>query len=42
MYLKQGEQSKITALYCRLSKEDFEAGGAHPFLHPKEILSKKP
>ena len=24
MYMKQAEQGKMTALYCRLSKEDFD------------------
>jgi DNA invertase Pin-like site-specific DNA recombinase len=40
MYIKQGEPSKITALYCRLSKEDFEAGESNSIVHQKEILTK--
>ena len=40
MYMKQGEPSKITALYCRLSKEDFEAGESNSIVHQKEILTK--
>ena len=40
MYIKQTEQSKITALYCRLSKEDFDAGESNSIVHQKEILTK--
>jgi site-specific DNA recombinase len=40
MYIKQTEQGKITALYCRLSKEDFDAGESNSIVHQKEILTK--
>lgn len=40
MDVKQAEQSKITALYCRLSREDFEAGESNSIVHQKEILTK--
>lgn len=40
MYTKQGEQSRITALYCRLSKEDFDSGESNSITHQKEILTK--
>lgn len=34
------EQGKITALYCRLSKEDFDSGESNSIVHQKEILTK--
>ena len=34
------KQGKITALYCRLSKEDFDAGESNSIVHQKEILIK--
>lgn len=40
MYIKQADQGKITALYCRLSKEDFDAGESNSIVHQKEILTK--
>jgi len=40
MYTEQTEQRKMTALYCRLSKEDFETGESNSIVHQKEILSK--
>ena len=40
MDVKQAEQSKMTALYCRLSREDFEAGESNSIVHQKEILTK--
>lgn len=40
MYIKQADQGKITALYCRLSKEDFDAGESNSIVHQKEILAK--
>ena len=40
MDTRQAEQSKITALYCRLSREDFEAGESNSIVHQKEILTK--
>jgi len=40
MDVKQAEQSKITALYCRLSREDFESGESNSIVHQKEILTK--
>ena len=40
MYTKQGEQDRITALYCRLSKEDFDSGESNSITHQKEILTK--
>ncbi len=40
MNTKQGEQSRITALYCRLSKEDFDSGESNSITHQKEILTK--
>lgn len=40
MYIKQTGQGKITALYCRLSKEDFDAGESNSIVHQKEILTK--
>ena len=40
MYTKHGEQSRITALYCRLSKEDFDSGESNSITHQKEILTK--
>ena len=33
-------QGKITALYCRLSKEDFDSGESNSIVHQKEILTK--
>ena len=33
-------QGKITALYCRLSKEDFDSGESNSIVHQKEILAK--
>jgi len=40
MYMKQAEQGKMTALYCRLSKEDFDTGESNSIVHQKEILTK--
>jgi DNA invertase Pin-like site-specific DNA recombinase len=40
VYIKQSEQDKITALYCRLSKEDFDTGESNSIVHQKEILTK--
>ena len=40
MYATQAEQAKMTALYCRLSKEDFDASESNSILHQKEILTK--
>ena len=40
MYMKQSEQNRITALYCRLSKEDFDSGESNSITHQKEILTK--
>ena len=34
------KQGKITALYCRLSKENFDAGESNSIVHQKEILIK--
>lgn len=34
------EKSKITALYCRLSREDFEEGESNSIVHQKEILNR--
>jgi len=31
---------KITALYCRLSREDFESGESNSIVHQKEMLTK--
>jgi len=33
-------QEKITALYCRLSKDDEQAGDTNSIVHQKEVLSK--
>lgn len=33
-------RDRITALYCRLSKEDFETGESNSIVHQKEILTK--
>ena len=33
-------EQKITALYCRLSKEDFDSGESNSIVHQKEILTK--
>lgn len=40
MYNEQTVQGKITALYCRLSKEDFDTGESNSIVHQKEILTK--
>jgi site-specific DNA recombinase len=40
LYIEQAEQGKITALYCRLSKEDFDVGESNSIVHQKEILTK--
>ena len=40
MGITQTEQGKITALYCRLSKEDFDSGESNSIVHQKEILTK--
>lgn len=40
MDTRQAEQGKMTALYCRLSKEDFETGESNSIVHQKEILTK--
>jgi site-specific DNA recombinase len=40
LYIEQAEQGKITALYCRLSKEDFDAGESNSIVHQKEIITK--
>jgi len=40
MYANQPKQNKITALYCRLSKEDFDAEESNSIVHQKEILTK--
>ncbi|MDO4549540.1 MAG: recombinase family protein [Clostridia bacterium] len=40
MIAKQAEPAKTTALYCRLSKEDFETGESNSIIHQKEILTK--
>jgi len=34
------QQEKHTALYCRLSKDDEQAGDSNSIIHQKEILSK--
>lgn len=40
MGLTVANQGKITALYCRLSKEDFDSGESNSIVHQKEILTK--
>jgi len=40
MHTKQAVTGKITALYCRLSREDFEDGESNSIVHQKEILRK--
>ena len=40
MGLTGAERGKITALYCRLSKEDFDSGESNSIVHQKEILTK--
>ena len=40
MHTKQTAAVKITALYCRLSREDFEDGESNSIIHQKEILGK--
>lgn len=40
MDARQAEQGKMTALYCRLSKEDFDTGESNSIVHQKEILTK--
>ena len=40
MDTRQAELGKMTALYCRLSREDFEAGESNSIVHQKEILTK--
>ena len=37
---KQARSDKITALYCRLSREDFDVGESNSIVHQKEILTK--
>jgi len=39
MYANQPKQNKITALYCRLSKEDFDAEESNSIVH-QELLCK--
>ena len=40
MDTRQAEHGKMTALYCRLSKEDFDTGESNSIVHQKEILTK--
>ena len=40
MYTNTANVEKFTALYCRLSREDFEDGESNSIVHQKEILSK--
>jgi DNA invertase Pin-like site-specific DNA recombinase len=40
MYVNQTDQGKITALYCRLSREDFDSGESNSIVNQKSILSK--
>jgi site-specific DNA recombinase len=40
MQMNPTKQGKMTALYCRLSKEDFDSGESNSIVHQKEILSK--
>lgn len=40
MNIQQVPQGKITALYCRLSREDFDSGESNSIVHQKEILRK--
>ena len=40
MHTKQAAAVKTTALYCRLSREDFEDGESNSIIHQKEILGK--
>lgn len=37
---KNNNQDKITALYCRLSRDDEQGGDSNSIVHQKEILSK--
>ena len=39
MGITQTEQGKITALYCRLSKEDFDSGESNSIVH-QELLCR--
>ena len=39
-HAEQARSDKITALYCRLSKEDFDVGESNSIVHQKEILTK--
>jgi DNA invertase Pin-like site-specific DNA recombinase len=38
--IMETDTGKITALYCRLSREDFENGESGSIVHQKEILTK--
>ena len=38
--MKQLESDKITALYCRLSRDDDMAGESNSIINQKSILSK--
>ena len=40
MNTEQARSDKITALYCRLSREDFDVGESNSIVHQKEILTK--
>ena len=40
MGMMQTGLGKITALYCRLSKEDFDTGESNSIVHQREILVK--
>ena len=40
MHIKQAQDGKITALYCRLSRDDEQTGDSNSIIHQKEMLSK--
>ena len=40
MRTQNNNQEKITALYCRLSRDDEQEGDSNSIVHQKEILMK--
>jgi len=38
--IANNKSDKITALYCRLSREDLQNGDSNSIIHQKEILTK--
>ena len=40
MTMQKNDNTKITALYCRLSRDDELQGDSNSIIHQKEILRK--